>query len=222
MVLCVFVSITYAQSYLIDTFRLASSPYPFGIYMEFDAFTKSDIIYIDMDVPVEGQQAQMEISTGATGVPVLILELESLIKYFQEYQEVVNNSLTTQPIVRKVINRHFLDRNMLFTSEGAWHREKGDNIKAIFYTTLDGKCYMKLQADKMSSTETVGYSTGISLYGGGYASWNKTTLETKAYGSKASWVFSSPGEIRMLIDKMNNVVMMIQKGNEIEKKLKAY
>lgn len=218
---------TVAQSYYIDEFKLSSyQDRSFGIYTDLDAFSKQQSIYIDMDVPDNDQMAQMKV--GFASIASLIRELQQLYSIYNNYELIVNNNKPAK-LIQKTLPIYLADKTMYFTSEGKWYVERGDNIKALFFTDLNEKCFLMLQTDNMSSEETVGYATGFSLAGMNMSltgprsvniGWSKSAVEKKSTCTKASWIFSSPNEIAILIDKLTKVKSIIDESQTTLKLLK--
>lgn len=174
---------------------------------------------VDMGAPNESQKARLIIPP--TRVDPFLRSMKQAKDYFIKWKDVASKQGIK--LFSKNVPTRFSDLDMFFTSEGKWYREKGVDLNTRFFINEDGKCYLVLDTDYMTSEEEVEH--GVS-YGIGFVPFGLTMGKTSNniinyyYCPGASLFFSTVEEIDSFIEKINIAVEWKKRNIEIGKLFK--
>ena len=205
-----------AQHYqLIESFKLAAAESVYGIFMDIDPDGQATML-VDMAGPNDSQQTRLIIPS--TRVEQFLRSINQAKDYFLKWKGVALNG--DLKLFSKDIPVRFSDLDMFFTSDGKWFKEKGVDLHTRFYVDDEGKCFLVLDTDYLTSEEEVehGVSYGIGIgFGGLGIGKSSMNLLYHYYCPGASLFFSSEDEIDFFVEKIKNAVKWKKSNIEIGK-----
>ncbi len=213
-----FANVAKAQLYMIEKFSLSATDREYGMYADINSQNTDQEIYFDWESPNGYQQVRTKMSfknsslnpaVNNSEVEKFISALEQAKKKFEEWS--ATSKTKSLALLTHGIPVYFSDHFIFFSQKGTWYSEKGVDIKAVFYVSRAGKCFLILETDYMESDEVVAQSSAYSLsYTGNLRNFAVSSgyseVVVERYCPGASLAFSSSTEIDDFIAKLRSVV----------------
>ena len=201
-----------SQNYMIEKFHLAATDMDYGVYANV-AFSAPYAVYFDMDAPNPQQRVQAYLAftfkkNAYSEMEAFIKSLQDAYQKYSEWKNLAKNY--SFKYFSKTIPVPLSDKTLYFTEDGKWFMERGVDMKYKFFVDSNGDCYLIMESDYMTSTETVSesyaftssYNAYLNVLGLGF---RKSEVNIERYCGGASLIFSSESEINGFINTLRKV-----------------
>lgn len=211
-IIAVSANFSQAQTYMIEKFNLSAMGKDYGIYTNI-SYNSWDDLYFDMDAPNDQQFVQAQLSFSPKKYEPSELEsfIKSLLQAKEFYLKWSNIARTIDlKLFSKRIPVNLVDKDLYFTDNGKWYNESGVDMKYTFFVDHSGYCYMIIESDYMTSTETLSESYSFSSAYNSYLQklslgFSKSQVTIERYCGGASLTFSNSTEIDEFINKLRKI-----------------